>query len=40
MFLRIVFSTSYLSNTAVIYLTQSGGYEKNGKTPHTSVAVL
>lgn len=40
MFLRIPFSTSYLSNAAVIYLTKGGGCEKDGKTPQTSVGVL
>lgn len=39
MFLRILFSTSDLSNAAVIYLTRDGGCEKDGKIPQTSAGV-
>lgn len=39
MFLRILFSSSYLSSAAVIYLTKGGGCEKDGKTPQTSAGV-
>ena len=39
MFLRILFSTSYLSNAAVFYLTKGGGCEKDGKTPQASAGV-
>lgn len=39
-FLRIPFSTSYLSNAAVIYLTKGGGCKKDGKAPRVSVGVL
>lgn len=39
MFLRLLFSTSCLSDAAVSDLTKGGGCEKDGKTPQTSAGM-